>query len=247
MVLAVLLVSCEKKEINEPTTFVTVQFSHNWDETAVTKADFNTVKFVNANGNRLSIERLRYLISNITLTNAENTPLQIKAYNLVDVGEKTGFNLQSDNPIPEGNYTLSFTFGLNAANNRDGVYQDLNSVSFNVPKMLGGGYHFMQLDGKYLLANTQLANFNYHVIRAADITDPINMVLQDTSFKVNLGEVTIKNNAIVEIKMNISEWFKNPNTWNLNILNTVLMPNFNAQLLMNENGKSVFSLGTVIP
>ena len=73
------------------------------------------------------------------------------------------------------------------------------------------------------------------------------MVLQDTSFKVNLGKVTIKNNTVVEIKMNISEWFKNPNTWNLNILNTVLMPNFNAQLLMSENGKSVFSLGTVSP
>ena len=43
--------------------------------------------------------------------------------------------------------------------------------------------------------------------------------------------------------MNIAEWFKNPNIWDLNQRNTVLMPNFEAQLLMSQNGKSVFSLG----
>ncbi|MFK8058604.1 MAG: hypothetical protein AB8B78_00770, partial [Polaribacter sp.] len=62
----------------------------------------------------------------------------------------------------------------------------------------------------------------------------------------NLGTVTISNNAEIEIKMNIAEWFKNPNKWNLNQLNTVLMPNFEAQKMMNANGKSVFSLGEII-
>ena len=47
--------------------------------------------------------------------------------------------------------------------------------------------------------------------------------------------------------MNVAEWFKNPNTWNLNQLNTVLMPNFEAQKMMNLNGRSVFSLGEVNP
>jgi hypothetical protein len=45
--------------------------------------------------------------------------------------------------------------------------------------------------------------------------------------------------------MNLAEWFKNPNTWNLNELNTVLMPNFEAQKMMSANGKSVFTLGQV--
>jgi hypothetical protein len=45
--------------------------------------------------------------------------------------------------------------------------------------------------------------------------------------------------------MNIAEWFKNPNTWDLNELNTVLMPNFEAQKMMSENGRSVFSLGDI--
>jgi hypothetical protein len=53
----------------------------------------------------------------------------------------------------------------------------------------------------------------------------------------------ITSDITIEIKMNIAEWFKNPNTWNLNELNTILMPNFEAQKMMSANGKSVFSLG----
>ena len=45
--------------------------------------------------------------------------------------------------------------------------------------------------------------------------------------------------------MDISEWFKNPNIWNLNELNTMLMPNFEAQKIIKQNGVSVFSLGDI--
>jgi hypothetical protein len=103
----------------------------------------------------------------------------------------------------------------------------------------------MQFDGKYKNRSNQNSNFNYHKIRAVDRTNPANLILEDTSFEVDLGTVIITNNAEIEIKMNIAEWFKNPNTWDLNELNTVLMPNFEAQKMMSENGRSVFSLGDI--
>ena len=46
----------------------------------------------------------------------------------------------------------------------------------------------------------------------------------------------------IDIEMDISEWFKNPNTWNLNEKDVNLMGDFDSQLLMNQNGASVFSL-----
>ena len=103
----------------------------------------------------------------------------------------------------------------------------------------------MQFDGKYKDHNNQDANFNYHVIRAADNTDPTNVILEDTSFEVDLGELELNSSTVVEIKMDVSEWFKNPNTWSLQELNTRLMPNFEAQKLMEANGQSVFSLGEI--
>ena len=42
--------------------------------------------------------------------------------------------------------------------------------------------------------------------------------------------------------MNIAEWFKTPNEWNLNQLNSSLMANSDAQVKMFENGQNVFSL-----
>ena len=105
----------------------------------------------------------------------------------------------------------------------------------------------MQFDGKFNGTNSQVNNFNFHAIRAVDRTDPVNLVFQDTSFEVNLGDVVIKEFGTVEVKMDVSEWFKKPNLWNLNMLNSMLMPNFNAQVLMSANGKSVFSLGAVTP
>ncbi|WP_431167850.1 MbnP family protein, partial [Tenacibaculum halocynthiae] len=82
----------------------------------------------------------------------------------------------------QGVNNLNFTFGFSDADNIDGVYQDLNTVSFNVPGMLGGGYHYMQFDGKYKDTNNLDANFNYHAIRAVNRSDPNNLIFEDTSF-----------------------------------------------------------------
>ena len=45
--------------------------------------------------------------------------------------------------------------------------------------------------------------------------------------------------------MDVSEWFKNPNTWDLNEYDVNLMVNYDVQLLMNQNGSSVFDLVSI--
>jgi hypothetical protein len=226
--------SCTSEEEN---INITLNFTHNWDGVAITDKDFNELKFTNENDEKVSIENLRYLISNISLVDAKN-------YHLVNFTENTGTSINVSD-LTEGTYALSFRFGFSDEDNETGVYKDLNSVSFNVPGMLGGGYHYMQFDGKYIDNNNEEAGFNYHTIRAVDKTDPDNLILEDTSFEINLGTVSVSNNTNIEVKVNLAEWFKNPNKWDLNELNTVLMPNFKAQKMMSANGKSVFSLGAV--
>jgi len=236
--------STDGDDIN--TVGITVSFSHSWGNTLVTNADFNDVKFTNENGEQLSIERLRYLISEIVLTHESGAISILNGYNLVDVTNNSNLSFTTTPVVTPGNYTnVSFRFGFRDSNNINGAYQDLNTANFSVPSMLGGGYHYMQFDGKYLDGNAAEAPFNYHTIRAVNTLDPNNLLFQDTSFIVNLGAITIGNTTGINIKMDVSEWFKNPNTWDLNVLNTVLMPDFNAQLRMNANGASVFSLVSV--
>ena len=216
ILILILVTRCseEKECCVQPQFTITLNFTHHWNGLKITPQDFNELKFTNENGERLSIERLRYLVSNISLINGKN-------YHLIDVGENSGTSIT----IPEltdESYALSFRFGFSDEDNTDGTYQDLNSVSFSVPGMLGGGYHFMQFDGKYIDNNNEASGFNYHTIKAVDRTDPNNLKFEDTSFEVNLGTIVgCKYITEIEIKMNLAEWFKNPNTWNLNELNTV--------------------------
>lgn len=242
------LISCSSSANDNSTQSVNVtfKFSHDWDGTPVTNANFNSIQFTNANGESLSIEKLRYLISNITFYNLDGETIKIDGYNLIDLTNNASMSHSPIEQIPKGSYTnVSFTFGFNNNDNIDGAYPDLNSALWNVPSMLGGGYHYMQLEGKFIDNISTETGYQYHAIRAVDNSDPNNLVFQDTFFNVDLGEVTLTNNITFNIEMNIAEWFKNPNQWNLNTLHEALMPNFDAQIMMYENGQNVFNLNSV--
>lgn len=228
------------------TTSINFTFVHKWGETMVTNEDFNTIQFTNAFGNKLSIERLRYLISKIKLTTSNGEVIALDEYTLVDLEDPNTLSFTSNQMINVGNYTkVSFIFGFTNEDNTDGTYSDLNSASWNVPAMLGGGYHYMQLDGKYQNNAGIESGYNYHAIRAADNPGPNPTFPQDTFFEVNLGAITLTENTQITIRMDIDQWFENPYLWDLNVYNQMLMPNSAAQILMYDNGQNVFNLESV--
>jgi len=246
LAIAITVLSCKKEDDtpNETNATVVFNFTHNWDDTPVNSSDFGEIQYTNAHGEQLSIDKLRYLISNIALTNEDGETTIFEGYNLVDLTSNSNLTYYPQIEIPAGTYTVSFTFGFDNENNIDGVYNDLNAASWNVPQMMGGGYHFMQMEGSFINDNSVSTFYQYHTIKAVDNTGP-ELVFQDTFFTVNLGEAIINNSSSIEVKMNIAEWYKNPNVWDLNVLNSSLMPNFDAQVMMSENGATVFSLGEI--
>lgn len=251
LILAVFLftfLGCESdNDDNEiATTSINFTFVHKWGETMVTNEDFNTIQFTNAFGNELSIERLRYLISKIKLTASTGEVITLDEYTLVDLEDPNTLSFTSNQRVNIGAYTkVSFIFGFKNEDNTDGAYSDLNSASWNVPAMLGGGYHYMQLDGKYQNNAGIESGYNYHAIRAADNPGPNPTFPQDTFFEVNLGAITLAENTQITIRMDIEQWFENPYLWDLNVYDQMLMPNSAAQILMYDNGQNVFNLESV--
>lgn len=236
--------SCNNDDDANAKANLTVSFTHNWDGEEITSANFNDVVYENANEDVLSISLLRYLISDIVLHKGDGSTTTLAGYLLVDVNNGLTSVIIPD--VPVGEYeALSFTFGFDEEDNTDGAYQDLNSASWNWPEMLGGGYHFMQLEGTFIDEDGGTEDENpyaYHMGTARNNESQF----EQNFFNVNLeGEVSIKSNTVVEIEMNIAEWFKNPNIWDLNTFGIDLMSNYEAQKMMNENGQSVFSLGNV--
>ena len=245
---ALVFVACEKDNDDNisPVTVVNFKFTHKWEETEVSNSDFNSIQFTNAYGNELSIERLRYLISKIKLTKNTGEVITIDEYNLVDLQDVNSLNFSTNQTVALGSYSdISFVFGFTNEDNTDGTYADLNSASWNVPAILGGGYHYMQMDGKYINSSNVESGYNYHAIRAVDNPGSNPTFPQDTFFEVSLGEITLTGATEITIAMNIAQWFKQPNTWNLNEYNQMLMPNSTAQILMYQNGQNVFNLVSI--
>ena len=254
------LLSCDNDDdnnvIEEPiNTSASFTFTQNWDGDLITNADYETTTYTNAFGNELKLSKLVYLISDVTFTAQDGTVYDAGDYNLISARTGTNASFTPDIEIPEGNYNVSFTFGFDDEDNdKQGGYPDLNSSdgSWNVPGPLGGGYHYMRLEGTFIDTNTDTQTFQYHTIRANrhSTLPPGPGTLEelvDTSFSVDLGSISIEDGTQIEIKMNVAEWFKNPNTWDLNVNGQVLMPKFDVQIDMNENGRNgVFSLGDVV-
>ena len=222
---------------------VSFNFTHNWDATAINNLNLTTETVTNENGEVMSMARIRYLISRLELVNSNGQTYLFDGYKFIDLSDESTYNFTPTNKnIPTGTYTLKFIWGFNEVDNIDGAYLDLNSASWNWPAMLGGGYHFMQFDGMYNIDTTAPAPFNFH-----NGTARVSMgVFEQNYAEIELSsEITISNDAVIEIKMNIAEFFKNPNTWDLNVLDTPLMPNYSAQKMMQENVATVFSVGAI--
>lgn len=253
LIFGIVFISCSdddntNTQTNEETS-VTLNFTQNFDGTVISEQDLSTTAYTNANGEDITISRLRYLITDITFTNSNAIPVEVEDYNLVwlETGSTEGLSITPEGKLPPGDYDVTMRFGFTETNNTSTAYPDLNAKSWNVPQPLGGGYHYQQMDGTFIDTAGDQQPFNFHTI-SAPVNPMTDMVTrEDTSIAINLGTITIGGiNTSIEVQANIAQWFKNPNQWDLNVLNTVLMPNYNAQIMMNQNGQNVFSIGEVV-
>ncbi len=221
---------------------ITFTFTHNFDGIPVTAANFNQFNFVNANGDTMSISKLKYLVSDFRLYTISGGSIMLDdvPYSLVDVTNGTGCSFTAGESGWGSFAGIGFNFGFDTIANA-GNYLDLNSANWNWPAGIGGGYHNMQFEGKFKV-NGADSSFAYHNGTASMSG---NHEQNHISVKLMSGIALNNHNVVIEIQMNIAEWFKNPNVWDLNALHNNLMMNYNAQKMMQANGYNVFSQGAV--
>jgi hypothetical protein len=221
---------------------ITFNFTHHFDGVPVTAANFNQFNFINANGDTLSFSKLRYLVSDMKLYRPDGTVNISEGYNLVDLTNNTGLSYSADATDLGALSSMKFNFGFDTTDNA-GNYTDLNAATWNVDPMMGGGYHGMQFEGMYKNGATPIGFAYHHIVtKRPTMMDPF----EANHIEVSLPGIALNNqNVVVEIKMNIAEWFKNPNAWDLDAFNSSLMGNYTAQNMMQENGYNVFTLGVI--
>ncbi len=234
---------------------ITFSFSHDFDGETVTANDFDQMKYKNAKGDSLSFTRLRYSISDIRFYLPDGDSVYLDgSYHLIDITDDASLTYTLPDLsafIGEKNYEgkfigVGFNYGFNEEDNESGAYTDLNAASWNWPDMIGGGYHQLQLEGKFKDNSGNYTAYQYH---NGSATKNTNTGAFEVNYRfIKLAASDFENSGSttnIEVKMNLANWFRNPNLWDLNTYYTMLMPNYDAQILITQNSGDVFSVGTI--
>ena len=217
---------------------------------------FDTLKYTNAAGNQYLVNEIQYFISDVKLHFNDGSIQLLDAWDDIhyvdtDLPETQEWKIFDD--IESGQVrTMSFTFGIAGEKNNSLMFVNPPERDMFWPEFLGGGYHYMKLNGKWLADNDMIKPFDFHLgigqIYAGGVvnTDSI------TGFVQNYFEVELPNSSFsvsqgdtlnFELVMNVENWFQNPNLYNHNFWGGDIMQQQEAMHQACQNGAmDVFSL-----
>jgi hypothetical protein len=217
----------------------------------------DSMKYTNEAGNEYLITEVQYFISNLTIHYRGGDTYSVTQddgihYVDSDIPETHSWEILED--IPAGTIdSISFTFGLDEETNQSGLFTDPPESNMFWPDELGGGYHYMKLNGKWLNTNAMIEPFNFHlgIGQTYDTTGQVTGFVQNY-FRVNcylaiyssfIAQVRANEMNHLGINMNIESWFKTPHTWDFNQWGGMIMQNQEAMKTACENGFDVFGIG----
>jgi hypothetical protein len=199
---------------------------------------FDTMRYVNAFGNRYSVATLKYFISKISITRSNGERLIFNETHYIDAHDIKTVTFPLMHKISTGKYSeISFLFGLDVGTNVSGRFPNPPENKMEWPETMGGGYHYMKLEGK-IDSQGEFNNYQAHTGQLNGIPYFIQVILPESQFTID------NKGVVIQIIMDINEWWRNPNTLDLNNI-TAIMDNKRIQQQLMANGVDVFSVGTV--
>ena len=208
---------------------LSLNFTHTVDEEPL---EIDQMIYANAAGQNYNVQTLRYLISDITLHTVNGNSFLLDEVHFITISDSSTFNLEIQDLNSAHYSSISFTMGLDSIKNITDLYLNESFFpSFAWPEFMGGGYHYMQLEGDF---TTALQGYATHT----GGTDGI-----DFSFNKNFPvAINIENaNTTVIINMEINNWYDNPNT--ITLTSDGIMEDSNKQMQLKQNGMTdVFSV-----
>ena len=230
-VLIIGLNSCKKdKEVDKTVTF-NFDFLHTVNNQAVV---MDTIMYTNDFGNNFSVSTIKYFLSDIVLhKNSGDIKLDMAHY--IDAKTPSTTTYSKSAVIKEDDvFTgISFIYGLNETRNVAGAFPNPPANTMEWPIPLGGGYHYMKLEGKHNDMGS-IKNFQCH-------TGPTNGNPYYKAFTFNNGFTVEGTSKNIEIIMNIEKWFSTPNALDLNTV-TMIMGNTTMQEKLQQNVADVFTV-----
>lgn len=228
---------------------ILIEFSHTIDKDPIV---FDSIIYVNAAGNKYLVNEIQYFISDVKLYNHTGMVKLIddwKAIHYVDTDIESTHTWQVYDPIEPGTYdSVSFTFGISPERNMSFMYVNPPEKDMFWPEILGGGYHYLKLNGKWLPEGqtVQTIPFDFHLgigqiyysypdSISGFVHNNFNVSLPGSGFEISAGE-----KKVLKISMQVEQWFTDPNDYNHDVYGGYIMQNQEAMQKVRENGHNVF-------
>ena len=243
-----LLYSCKETPISPQESYLTFVFEHRIDDEEIILDKY----YINAANNKYCLQEIKYFISSVRLYKNDGTKIDIRdkeGIHYVDLLYENSLTWTVFQQIPEGIYdSIAFIFGLNETDNHSYRFKNPPESNMAWPEVLGGGYHYMMLNGWFLRGDTINTPLNIHLGMGQIYQGTTHSADSIIGFVPNYFNVcltksfSIKKDAstTLTIIMNINKWFEDPFLYDFNYWGGNTMQNQSAMQTLKENGGNIF-------
>ena len=205
----------------------------------------DTCMYHNAAGNLYEVNDVQFFISHVMLETASGEVVEItdnQGIHYTDIRIPGTLTWNIADIVPADEYkSISFVFGLEGEQNTTGYFPNPPENNMSWPDMIGGGYHYMKINGRWIDSESVRQPFNLHSGKIATDNG-----FADNTFTVTLPlsqfAVIHKETAELTLQMNVNAWFSNPYLFDFNLFGGSIMQNREAQEVLRANGWDVFGV-----
>ena len=205
----------------------------------------DTCMYRNAAGNLYEVNDVQFFISHVRLETTSGEIVEIadnQGIHYTDIRIPRTLSWEVADVLPADEYkSITFVFGLEGEQNSTGYFPNPPENNMSWPDVLGGGYHYMKINGRWIDFNGMRQPFNLHSGKIATDNG-----FADNTFTVTLPleqfAVIHKETAELTLQMNVNAWFSNPYIFDFNVFGGSIMQNREAQEVLQANGRDVFGV-----
>lgn len=241
--LLLLCVACAKKQHSGD---VKIHFDIQVDGSHI---HYHQMQYQNAAGNRYQVDEVKFFISDVaflTRGGERHAVTDNEGIHYFDSDIAASYEWLISK-VPDGQFdSITFVFGLLPAQNVTGYFVNPPEINMAWPDVLGGGYHYMQINGKWLASNDTVRPFNLHTgigqrYENGQVTEFVPNYFRMT---LPLRDFVVTKDATTQLDfvMNVNGWMSESNIYDFDIIGGSIMQNQAAQDMLRENGPHALSV-----
>lgn len=191
---------------------------------------YDSLMYTNASSEVYQVEHLEYYLSDIKLFGTDGSVHHDRTIHYINAGTSSDLRIRLDSIAPGKYNRMTCYIGIDSSRNRTGYLPNtLENAAMAWPEFMGGGYHFMKLEGRF--QDTTLWGFAVHL--------GTNDALTQCEIPVDLNLRYVNHTATMT--MDINEWFQNPFSYSFINDGNYTMGNQLLMGIVRDNGADVLT------